>query len=78
MWFADSHADIGGGWERQGDTHLVSDIPLEWMLKETEALPPRPSHLAISEKEKSNNDDFTPPHDMLASDSGTSRLGALG
>ncbi|QIW99948.1 hypothetical protein AMS68_005466 [Peltaster fructicola] len=33
-WFAGNHGDVGGGWPRNGDDLLLSDIPLIWMVQE--------------------------------------------
>lgn len=35
VWFAGNHSDIGGGYPlEQGQKHLLSDTPLNWMLQE--------------------------------------------
>lgn len=33
-WFAGVHSDIGGGYKRDKDGTLLSDIPLDWMIRE--------------------------------------------
>ena len=38
MWFAGNHGDIGGGWGPQGNSRLLSDIPLKWMIEEVKSL----------------------------------------
>ncbi|KAF8540123.1 hypothetical protein BDD12DRAFT_777466 [Trichophaea hybrida] len=40
VWFPGNHGDIGGGWSTtvEGDVQL-SDVALEWMLKEIDQLP---------------------------------------
>ena len=83
VWFAGNHADIGGGWEREEDRRLLSDIPLEWMIEEIESLEDGASHLAIDERQrskilKSSAYKCNAPHDMLARGRGTSKLGVLG
>lgn len=87
VWFSGNHADVGGGWEPQDEKRLLSDIPLEWMIREIEELENGANRLAIDIGEKSkilNSDEELglkesgPPHDMLAFQSGTSRPGVLG
>ncbi|KAK7613323.1 hypothetical protein BKA81DRAFT_396277 [Phyllosticta paracitricarpa] len=35
VWFAGTHADVGGGWGFEpGQKHLLSDTPLNWMIQE--------------------------------------------
>ena len=35
VWFAGNHCDVGGGYMlRDGQTHLLSETPLAWMLQE--------------------------------------------
>ena len=35
VWFAGNHSDIGGGYPlEEGQKHLLSDTPLNWMLQE--------------------------------------------
>ncbi len=34
VWFAGSHADIGGGYDPDSNGSLASSYPLQWMLKE--------------------------------------------
>jgi hypothetical protein len=34
-WFAGNHGDVGGGWAMyKGTNHLLSDIPLMWMIEQ--------------------------------------------
>ncbi|KAG5358828.1 hypothetical protein CKK34_5122 [Yarrowia sp. E02] len=36
LWFPGDHGDVGGGWlPRGGSEHLLSDIPLAWILSES-------------------------------------------
>lgn len=37
MWFAGNHSDIGGSYPEEESR--LSDIPLDWMIKQTEVLP---------------------------------------
>ncbi|OJD38662.1 sporulation associated protein [Diplodia corticola] len=47
VWFAGNHADVGGGWNySKGQTHLLSDTPLNWMVQESLSLPDSASRLA--------------------------------
>ncbi|KAK2785523.1 hypothetical protein FQN52_008435 [Onygenales sp. PD_12] len=42
-WFAGNHGDIGGGFTYEGTSkHLLSDIPLAWMVDEIMALADQP------------------------------------
>jgi len=34
VWFAGVHSDIGGGYRADAQGRLLSDIPLEWMMRE--------------------------------------------
>jgi uncharacterized protein (DUF2235 family) len=34
VWFAGVHSDIGGGYEKDNDDTLLSDIPMTWLMKE--------------------------------------------
>lgn len=34
VWFVGAHGDVGGGYARQSDGTLLSDIPLAWMMRE--------------------------------------------
>ncbi|KAL4782457.1 hypothetical protein BJX76DRAFT_349363 [Aspergillus varians] len=46
VWFAGNHGDVGGGWPLQhGQRHLLSDIPLHWMIQEALNLPGSESRL---------------------------------
>ncbi|VBB88852.1 Conserved hypothetical protein [Yarrowia lipolytica] len=35
LWFPGDHGDVGGGWLPRGSPHLLSDIPLAWILSES-------------------------------------------
>lgn len=35
LWFPGDHGDVGGGWEPRNGPHLLSDIPLAWILAES-------------------------------------------
>ena len=37
VWFAGVHSDVGGGYEKGEDGVLLSDIPMNWMMKQAEA-----------------------------------------
>lgn len=37
VWFAGSHTDVGGGYPRDRDGSLLSDHPLDWMMREANA-----------------------------------------
>jgi len=37
VWFAGAHSDVGGSYTPDKDGTLLSDIPLEWMMKEARA-----------------------------------------
>ena len=39
VWFPGNHGDVGGGWTPGPDGHLLSDIPLAWMIDEMKNLP---------------------------------------
>lgn len=39
VWFPGNHGDVGGGWVPGSDGHLLSDIPLAWMINEMKNLP---------------------------------------
>lgn len=44
VWFAGNHGDVGGGWDTEKETNVqLSDIALEWMLREIEQLPETPA-----------------------------------
>ncbi|KAL4885594.1 hypothetical protein BJY04DRAFT_136365 [Aspergillus karnatakaensis] len=46
VWFSGNHGDVGGGWPLQdGQKHLLSDIPLHWMIQEVLNLPDSESKL---------------------------------
>ncbi|KAL4922483.1 hypothetical protein BDW62DRAFT_172616 [Aspergillus aurantiobrunneus] len=46
VWFAGNHGDVGGGWPLNcGQRHLLSDIPLHWMIQEVLNLPKSESKL---------------------------------
>lgn len=48
VWFAGNHSDIGGGYALQeGQKHLLSDTPLNWMLQEVLNLPGSESKLSF-------------------------------
>ncbi|KAL2870286.1 T6SS phospholipase effector Tle1-like catalytic domain-containing protein [Aspergillus lucknowensis] len=48
VWFAGNHGDVGGGWPlHKGQKHLLSDIPLNWMIQEVLNLPNSESKLAF-------------------------------
>ncbi|KAL2835741.1 hypothetical protein BJY01DRAFT_223040 [Aspergillus pseudoustus] len=48
VWFAGNHGDVGGGWPlHHGQKHLLSDIPLNWMIQEVLNLPGSESRLAF-------------------------------
>jgi len=36
VWFPGCHADIGGGWEPDGENLLLSHAPLVWMVREAQ------------------------------------------
>ncbi len=36
-WFLGVHADIGGSYEPDKNERLISDIPLDWMIRESKA-----------------------------------------
>ena len=38
VWFAGNHGDVGGGWPPEKGTVKLSDIALEWMLREVDQL----------------------------------------
>jgi uncharacterized protein (DUF2235 family) len=39
LWFAGNHGDVGGGWKMEkGETYLLSDIPLMWMIQQVQAI----------------------------------------
>ncbi|PGH27936.1 hypothetical protein AJ80_00190 [Polytolypa hystricis UAMH7299] len=43
VWFAGNHCDIGGGFKYEGKSrHLLSDVPLAWMIDEILALDDQP------------------------------------
>lgn len=49
VWFAGNHADVGGGWNlEKGQTHLLSDTPLNWMVQESLNLPGSKSTLSYA------------------------------
>lgn len=49
VWFAGNHGDVGGGWPLQPDqTHLLSDISLNWMIQEVLGLPGSESKLSFA------------------------------
>lgn len=39
VWFAGHHGDIGGGWPQGRAPSQLSDVALEWMIAEVNALP---------------------------------------
>jgi uncharacterized protein (DUF2235 family) len=48
VWFAGNHGDVGGGWSlHDGQKHLLSDIPLNWMIQEVLSLPESESKLSF-------------------------------
>ncbi|KKK22133.1 hypothetical protein AOCH_003013 [Aspergillus ochraceoroseus] len=48
VWFAGNHGDVGGGWHlHRGQKHLLSDIPLSWMIQEVLNLPGSESQLSF-------------------------------
>ncbi|KAK8186470.1 sporulation associated protein [Phyllosticta citribraziliensis] len=48
VWFAGNHGDVGGGWSlEKGQKHLLSDIPLSWMMQEVSRLPESTSTLSL-------------------------------
>ncbi|KAL2818770.1 hypothetical protein BDW59DRAFT_165309 [Aspergillus cavernicola] len=48
VWFSGNHGDVGGGWPlHRGQRHLLSDIPLKWMIQEVLNLPGSESKLAF-------------------------------
>ncbi|KAH7356398.1 sporulation associated protein [Rhexocercosporidium sp. MPI-PUGE-AT-0058] len=48
MWFAGNHADVGGGWDLQGNQkYLLSDTPLLWMVEELQKLPHTPQKISL-------------------------------
>ncbi|KAL4804311.1 hypothetical protein BDV18DRAFT_142933 [Aspergillus unguis] len=50
VWFAGNHGDVGGGWPlSKGQKHLLSDIPLDWMVQEVLNLPNSESKLDFME-----------------------------
>lgn len=49
VWFAGNHGDVGGGWGlAEGQTHLLSDMPLDWMVSEVLNLPGSESKLSFA------------------------------
>ncbi len=34
VWFSGAHADVGGGYGEDGNGNLLSDIPLDWLVRE--------------------------------------------
>ncbi|KAK2798077.1 hypothetical protein FQN51_007896 [Onygenales sp. PD_10] len=44
VWFAGNHCDVGGGFHYEGPgKHLLSDIPLAWMIDQVRALEDQPA-----------------------------------
>lgn len=37
VWFAGVHSDVGGGYEKDTDKSLLSDIPMTWFIKEAQS-----------------------------------------
>jgi uncharacterized protein (DUF2235 family) len=37
VWFAGAHSDVGGSYRRDEDGSLLSDVPLDWMMREADA-----------------------------------------
>lgn len=35
VWFAGTHADVGGGAVHNDERHMISRVPLRWMIRET-------------------------------------------
>lgn len=61
VWFAGNHADVGGGWNLEnGQNHLLSDTPLNWMVQESLNLPGSKTTLSyattdVKSRERSEN-----------------------
>jgi len=36
VWFAGAHSDVGGSYRRDEDGSLLSDVPLDWMMREAD------------------------------------------
>lgn len=44
VWFAGNHCDVGGGFHYEGPgKHLLSDVPLAWMVDQVRALDDHPA-----------------------------------
>ena len=81
VWFPGNHGDVGGGWGPQGEKRLLSDIPLDWMIREISEindLEEGANKLAIDETVNLDIVNSSPAHDMLALRSGASWYGVLG
>ncbi|PGH23674.1 hypothetical protein AJ80_02280 [Polytolypa hystricis UAMH7299] len=53
VWFAGNHCDVGGGFHYEGPSqHLLSDIPLAWMVDQATALDDHPAGKIAFDKEE--------------------------
>lgn len=52
VWFAGNHCDVGGGFYFEGPgKHLLSDIPLAWMVEQVTSLEDEPAGKLALDKE---------------------------
>ncbi|EDN02766.1 predicted protein [Histoplasma mississippiense (nom. inval.)] len=55
VWFAGNHFDVGGGFHYEGPgKHLLSDIPLAWMIDQVNALEDQPAGKLAFDQETIN------------------------
>ncbi|EER41265.1 conserved hypothetical protein [Histoplasma capsulatum H143] len=55
VWFAGNHCDVGGGFHYEGPgKHLLSDIPLAWMIDQVNALEDQPAGKLAFDQETIN------------------------
>ncbi|EEH05494.1 conserved hypothetical protein [Histoplasma capsulatum G186AR] len=55
VWFAGNHCDVGGGFHYEGPgKHLLSDIPLAWMIDQVNALGDQPAGKLAFDQETIN------------------------
>lgn len=68
VWFAGNHGDVGGGFRYDKESrHLLSDIPLAWMVDEIVSLDDTPAgKLAISESTMEVTGHVKAGNEMLA------------
>lgn len=53
VYFVGNHGDVGGGWSRKpGQTRMLSDIPLAWMLEEVRNLPDTENKLEFTQPDE--------------------------